>query len=228
MSKPCQGVQITPIKGAELRVAPSKPPPITIRAYTPPAKRKEELKAPTVDELQSETLFPCLSPMKPLTPGASWNQLRSRLSQNPFSALDDDSPAETPLPATSSATSLNFKRVMEERIKREQQQIEQDTVTHPAAMTATQRELNGWATLTLPVDCSSYNERLETLNTPTMSDTSVWSDLGGRMNCVYLVEDTEYLANSPVIEDYFPTSDASANAAKQRLLNFCSTGKCQS
>ena len=169
--KACDGVALTPIKGstlmksgaqlsaqlsAQLGAPPGTPAspgaPLT-RSYVPPSKQREEAKVQkdlTQEELNSDTVFPTLSAMKPVTNGATWSQLRSRLSQT-----SQDSPKE------SAPTLLN---VIEERMKREAREKEEgmlrDTITDPFLMTPEEREANGWLTLKVPL-AYKYPKELE-------------------------------------------------------------------
>jgi hypothetical protein len=81
------------MKGSKLvsQVEKSETAPSSSR-YTPPSKRKEEPKTLSKEEIGSDLIFPSLAPMKPMTMGASWAQLRNRLSQpaNQFSVLAED------------------------------------------------------------------------------------------------------------------------------------------
>lgn len=141
--KACDGVALASIKGSTLMKSPmlsapgAAPGAALTRSYVPPSKRKEELKIQkdlTQDELNSDAVFPTLSAMKPVTSGATWSQLRNRLSQDP--------PKETLL------------NVIEERMKREAKEKEdgmlRDTITDPFLMTLEEREANGWHTLHVP------------------------------------------------------------------------------
>lgn len=176
------GITLAPIKGSLLMRQATATAQATAEApkasYVPPSKRKEqakEVKAPTAEELSSEQLFPSLSPMKPATPGATWGQLRSRLtSTNSFAALDtEDDPSPTVTP------NMNFKNVIKERIKadikEEEEGIRLSNITDPHEMSAAQLAENGWDRIPMP-DCSSkiwyheYNDRIE-LASP-LEDTS--------------------------------------------------------
>ena len=91
--------------------------------YVPPSKRKEEAKNPESVDF-SDASFPSLAQMKPATSGASWNELRTRLTEN------------------------KFKQVVEECIKREADDAyRMETLTDPFKMTQKEREANGWLIL---------------------------------------------------------------------------------
>jgi hypothetical protein len=83
-----------------------------------------------VEDYASEELFPSLSAMKPVTAGASWSQIRNRLTAR---------------------TELNFKQTAESCIQREKEEreegIRRELVTDPLEMTAEQRATNGWYAL---------------------------------------------------------------------------------
>jgi len=114
--KPAQGIEISAILGSTLMS----------QRYVPPSKRKEEAKKPpTSVDLSSDTIFPSLAQMKPTSPGATWGELRTRLTEP-----------------------NNFKNVVEECIKREiDDAYRQATITDPFAMTEKEREANGWLLL---------------------------------------------------------------------------------
>ena len=149
-----------------------------VNRYAPPSKRKEEPKTLTKDEISSDILFPSLSPMKPMTSGASWAQLQNRLSSNPFSALSEDSTSPKDLSPSpkdlspshkdlSPSHKMNFMRVIDERMKRERAEAEEgirrEGITEPSQMTMDQREANGWTTLRLPgtpAELMDISERL--------------------------------------------------------------------
>jgi len=175
------GITLASIKGSllmrEAAAQGTASAPAPKASYVPPSKRKEqakEVKAPTAEELSSEQLFPSLSPMKPATPGATWGQLRSRLtSSNSFAALDtEDEPSPTVAPR------MDFKNVIKERIeadiKEEEEGIRLSNITDPHEMSATQLAENGWDRLPMPEQSTSwynsYNERIE-LASP-LEDTS--------------------------------------------------------
>lgn len=178
------GITLAPIKGALLmrqataQATAQATEAVTKGSYVPPSKRKEQakvVKPPTAEELSSEQLFPSLSPMKPATPGATWGQLRSRLtSSNSFAALDtEDEPSPTVAPR------MDFKNVIKERIeadiKEEEEGIRLSNITDPHEMSAAQLAENGWDRLPMPERSSKtwyhdYNERIE-LASP-LEDTS--------------------------------------------------------
>ena len=231
--KPCQGIVVAPIK-AHMMVQPEKPNPPPTNRYAPPSKRKEEPKTLTKEEINSDTLFPSLAPMKPMTSGASWAQLRNRLSQpaNPFQVLaEDQSPSASPKP------DMNFMRVIDERLKREQAEKEEgfrrEAITEPKQMSMEQRDANGWTTLHLPPNFREISERLAA-NRPLKEEDyydsghafeSRWLP-GMPVECVHLggtpIERTEKrvdhfaefsMDRTPIVV-YSPISEASVAAAK--------------
>jgi len=178
MSKPCQGSLVTPIKGAAL-VKPVDATPI--KKYMAPSKRaeiKKEVRSPTSEELSSESSFPSLPAMTPTTSGATWLQLRSRLTSpkvsptNQFAALDiaEDTPTKP---------EMKFKEIMEARIEREREEqqegIRRDNTTDPKEMTIPQREAHGWKTLIAHPRsqqlCESYNSH----NAVDFTDMASWT-----------------------------------------------------
>lgn len=150
MSKASDGIVLKPLTGAELMkqhddgVAKGTIKPITGR-YVTPSKRTEEEKAviaaPTAEQLGSETSFPSLPTMKPLMKGASWAQLRTRLT----------TPPATPTP--SPEPDISMKERIETRLKKSVQEQEQqeklDAITDPLLMSKAQLSKNGWVTLDL-------------------------------------------------------------------------------
>lgn len=88
MSKLCEGVKLEPMKMSVVnKTAPE--PDLPKAGYLPPHKRawgssaSAAEKPPTAVDLKSNEEFPTLSPMKPATSGASWSQLRTRLTTPP-------------------------------------------------------------------------------------------------------------------------------------------------
>ena len=238
LPKACDGIAVVPMKGALMKTLPA-----TVAAnpaasrYTPPSKRKEELKAPTKEELDSDILFPTLSPMKPLTPGANWSQLRKRLSQNPFSALDTDSNT-TQEPIT---PSMDFMRVMQERIKadkhEEEEGIRLENIKEPALMSIEKREENGWTTISLPLNHQQFNHTIASQRVLTEEDMydsrSPWT-LNPRFECVHLggapvqrKEDIDYFARFSINSEqaYTPVMESSVLAATNRMLAFVGKSK---
>jgi hypothetical protein len=90
----------------------------------------------TAEDMDSATLFPTLGPMPPTTNGASWNQIRTRLTK--------------PL--------VN---VVEEAIERERKEAEEgmrrEMETDPTKMTEQQRKANGWDSITIPSKLADFS-----------------------------------------------------------------------
>lgn len=223
-----------------MMVQPEKTTPLPTNRYAPPSKRKEEPKTLTKEEINSDAVFPSLAPMKPMTSGASWAQLRNRLSQpaNPFQVLaEDQSPTASPKPH------MNFMRVIDERLKREQAEKEEgfrrEAITEPKQMSIEQREANGWTTLRLPPNFREISERLAA-NRPLKEEDyydsghafdSPWLP-GMPVECVHLggtpIERTEkrvdhfaeFSINRTPTVVYSPISEASVAAAKAKFAGF--------
>jgi hypothetical protein len=184
--------------------------------------------------------------MKPMTKGASWTQLRNRLSQpaNPFSVLSEENATVNPV----AKPDMNFMQVIDERIKREKAEkeegVKRDAITEPSQMTMDQREAHGWSTLRLPPNFVEINERLSTPKSLKEEDyynsghsfDSPWTR-GMPFECVHLggapIERkekkvdhfTEFsLKRDPVIT-YSPISDASVAAAKAKFSGFFRKGE---
>ena len=160
MSAPSDVITLKPMKGSELmkqfQEAKADGTAATAR-YVSPHKRGDEPKAaPTItaEQLGSESSFPSLPMMKPLTKGASWAQLRARLNASP-----------SPSPK---ATEDSMKNVIESSLKKQEAEqeeaISRESITDPILMTKEQRIQNGWATLGIPsarrawFNKSSYNQ----------------------------------------------------------------------
>lgn len=188
--KPCNGVPIAP---APLAIAAARPVPAHIKAaelaaaaaaaaspvkssYCPPSKRKQAAavqKAPTQDELNSDLVFPTLKPSAPVTGGATWGQLRERLA-----------------PATS------FKGVIEERVKREEEDRIRivEVVTDPTKMKTAELLAEGWAVL--PVTPSRRMPWITTRDEPSEEEVIQpplprLTQLPGRVQTPVATEDIE-------------------------------------
>lgn len=142
--KPCHGtVALAAIKGSELlkQSEPSK-------KYVRPSER------PINVDLTSQASFPALNPMR-LAEGASWSQIRSRLT--------DDT----------------FKRRVELRIEREEKElaegIRQEQVTDPLEMTPAQLAAHGWHVLRRP---EVFSEPVEILEEDLYNARTPWTTLG--------------------------------------------------
>ena len=102
------------------------------------------------------------APKPALAGSASWTQIRNRFQPpaepaapaapvkaaptNIFAGIDDDSQAGAPAPTQG----INFKQVIQDRIKREEAErlgLQQDEPTDPQLMTREQLQRNGWAVL---------------------------------------------------------------------------------
>jgi hypothetical protein len=190
--------------------------------YVPPSKRaqeKEEVKAPSAEDMKSEQSFPTLSPMKPATNGASWGQIRARLAKEPTT---------TP--------SLNFKNVIEERVKRDIEELEigkrLENMTDPLEMNTQQLETNGWHVRSMRVDLSELHDRMMANNPLTEEDywnaKTDWPTTGWPFEIVHLggtpIERSPNFNTISYGEDgdlhYTPISVISENTARNRLLTF--------
>ena len=177
-AKLCNGTVLAPIRMADAATASAQKSFLTraTGGYVPPSMRRtpsfpDTPKSVTSVNSASREEFPTLgSTPKPVISGtASWTQIRTRFhpepaatstpppstpvpdtptsSTNQFAALDDDSVA------TPKSSSVNFKKVIEERIKREEAErlgLYEAEPTDPQKMTREQLERNGWAVLSLP------------------------------------------------------------------------------
>lgn len=226
-SKPCEGIKLAPMKFAD--IVKSAPPPAAAAApapmkthYVPPSKRaqeKEDVKAPSADDMKSEQSFPTLSPMKPATNGASWGQIRARLAKEP-----------------SVTTSLSFKNVIEERVKRDIEEMELgkrlENITDPLEMNVQQVEQNGWHTRSMRVNLSEVYDRMMANNPLTEEDywnaKTEWPTTGWPFEIVHLggapIERSPNFNAATYGEDdelkFTPISVISENTARNRLLAF--------
>jgi len=132
---------LSPIVPAHIKAAAdaaaAAPPAAAAGKYRPPAIRSKLPPMPktmTQADLNSEALFPALKPAAPTTAGATWTQIRQRLS---------------PPTATN-----NFKGVIEDRIKREKEEEERinEIVTDPLQMKDAELLHDGWSILPLKRD----------------------------------------------------------------------------
>lgn len=178
--KPCHGgaVTLAPIRMSDM-VAGGNSTGMPLRSpggYVPPSMRKtpsySDTTPKTVASINSDSHqeFPTLgsTPKSVMNTSASWTQIRSRFhpetpptpatpatpavatprAPNQFAALDEDA-------ATASSTKgpVNFKKVIEDRIKREEAErlgLYEAEPTDPQKMTHEQLARNGWAALSLP------------------------------------------------------------------------------
>jgi len=154
MSKLCEGVKLTPVKMTTLLNKSVPEPPVPQAGYVPPHKRAwgssaaSTEKPPTAVDLKSNEEFPTLSPMKPATSGASWGQLRTRLTTPP---------ASTNLPPSSSLstpTEKTLKERLQESIEKDALNLEKttsyDEKTDPFEIPANLLEKHGWIQLPIP------------------------------------------------------------------------------
>jgi hypothetical protein len=235
--KACNGTLLNPIKGSHLITTQGekpaeKPAEKAMNRYLPPSKRKDEVKTLTKEDIDSDALFPSLSPMKPMTSGASWSQIRTRLSRptNSFEVLSDES-----LP-TSPKTGMNFINVIEERLKREKAEMEEETRRsnsgNPGEMTTFHVPPN-------QAEIAAIIERLSQRRVLTEEDyynagntwDKAWAP-GDPVECVHLggapVQRTEkyidYFAEfaKPLdtVVTYSPISESSVTAAKNKFFAF--------
>jgi len=253
MSKPCAGIALGAIrladtmKQTDASAAASAP---VVQRYMAPSMRAAVAKVATLssDDISSDVLFPSLAPMKPATAGASWGQLRARLSsRNQFAVLDeDDAP---PLPQQP----MNFKGVMEERIARDREEQadaeRRENITDPVEMSIEQRRANGWSTLFIPrdpIDFVAYNDRIASRLVLDEDDyfnaKTTWTTAGfteeqmtdprkfpTHADCVHLGGAPIERSNKPEPDFFakqgsdarFPTSsDSSEKRAKKALFSF--------
>ena len=134
MLKPCQGIELQPIKFTPTKdVAQSK------QIYIPPCKRAEkkpEDAVLTASDMDSATLFPTLNPMHPTTKGASWNQIRARLTKPLVNVIED---------------------AIERERKETEEGILQEMETDPTKMTEKQRKANGWESISIPSEMPDFS-----------------------------------------------------------------------
>ena len=124
-------------------------PLATTARYPPPSKRKDEIKQPTAEDFASDITFPTLAQMKPAASGATWNELRNRL--------------------TKTSPSINFKQVLEDSIQREaDEEHRRENLTDPFMMTPKEREANGWTTI-LPFN-NEERKRRNAISTSKKND----------------------------------------------------------
>ena len=150
MSKASDGIVLKPLTGAELMkqhedgVASGTIKPTTSR-YVAPSKRTEEekavLAAPTAEQFSSEASFPSLPTMKPLMKGASWAQLRTRLTTPPATP--------TPTPEPDVSMKERIETTLKKSVLEQEQQEKLEAITDPLLMTKAQLSKNGWVTLDL-------------------------------------------------------------------------------
>jgi len=135
-------------------------PLATTARYTPPSKRKDEIKQPTAEDFASDITFPTLAQMKPAASGATWNELRNRL--------------------TKTSPSINFKQVLEDSIQRDADaEFRRENLTDPFLMTPKEREVNGWTTI-LPFD-REERKRRNAVSYPKKDDDWLESILPGEI-----------------------------------------------
>ena len=144
MSKPCQGIALKPLTGAELaKLQPAAPVPAS-RYVTPwMRKSKDENKKLTTEELASTDMFPTLKPMEAgSVKGASWSQISTRLAQP-----------------------ISMKAVVEEAMERERLATEQNLQANEKDrwnMTDAELEAAGWTRITVkmsPERIAEYRQK---------------------------------------------------------------------
>jgi hypothetical protein len=169
--------------------------------------------------------------MKPMTSGASWSELRSRL--NPYSVLSEDDTVNPVNPVK-----MNFSLVVEEQIKREKLELEEgirrDAITDPKEMSIEQRNAHGWATLRTPPNFLEFNQRATKILTEEdyydagNSFDTQWQR-GMPVECVHLggapierEKNIDYFAkfstDTPTI--YSPIVESSVKAARAKAFAF--------
>lgn len=175
MPKACEGgdvvVKLAPMRMADaVRQQDQQDQPKKSTGYVLPHLRKAEAAqtTATVKSLDTNSAqdFPTLGAAAGNrgVASASWSQIRNRFqatvpaaaaapaaalttAANQFAALDEDAATTGPAKAT------NFKKVIKDRIKREEaerQGLAQEEPTDPQLMTREQLERGGWAVLPLP------------------------------------------------------------------------------
>ena len=140
MSKPCEGITLKPLTGAELvqSAAPKEPTSKYVAPWMRKAEPNEEKKVLSAQDLASAEMFPALKPMQVgAGKGASWAEISKRLAQ----------------PA-------NLKGVVENAIERrrleEEEGVRQEQETDPFKMTKAQLEKQGWASIKIPKGRGGY------------------------------------------------------------------------
>jgi hypothetical protein len=131
MSKPCQGIALTPVKGSSL-LSTTPAAAVPVGRYLPPSARPKKGIEPatlTADEINSDKLFPTLG--NSISRGASWPQIRERLAQ----------PAQT--------LSEKVKEGIERAEKEAEEGYRREQETNPWKMDEDQLERNGWVKLKL-------------------------------------------------------------------------------
>ena len=123
MSAPCDGIQLKPVRLADIVAAPVAAAPDVKKYMRPSERAKAEPEPLTATELSSQKLFPTLG-AAPVA-GGPWDP----------------------------SASMSYKNNVEDGIKRAQRELEEgqrrEQITDPAQMTAEELERNGWATLSL-------------------------------------------------------------------------------
>ena len=170
VTKACEGgaVKLAPMRMADAlrQQEQQKPADASTKpsGYVAPHMRKADAvqTAATVKSLDTNSAqdFPTLSAAGNRgVASASWTQIRTRFqaptapaatstATNQFAALDEDAAEAAKTPGA-----INFKKVIKDRIKREEaerQGLQQEEPTDPQLMTREQLERRGWAVLPLP------------------------------------------------------------------------------
>ena len=231
--KACNGTPLAPIKGSHLMTKQGdKPIETPMNHYVPPSKRKNEVKTLTKEDINSDALFPSLSPMKPMTSGASWSQIRTRLSRpsNSFDVLADDASPSSP------TTGMNFIQVIEERLKREKAEMEEElrrnNSDRPSEMTTFHVPPN-------QEEITAIIDRLSQRRVLTEEDYynagNIWDkpwSRGDPVECVqlggapvvrtekYIDYFAEFSKPQDTITSYSPISESSVTAAKNKFFAF--------
>ena len=155
-------IVLKPVKGSELMKSPTETPDI-VGKYVPPSKRGEMpvvKKDLTMEQINSEVMFPSLSSANHTTKGISWGTLRSRLE-------------------TTEIVTKPLKQTIEESIKRTQAEREEalsrEAITDPLLMTREKAEREGWTTLHLNYrDPKNWFRRSGYNKEPMKEDLFAW------------------------------------------------------
>ena len=146
MSKPCQGIAVKPITGAELaKLQPAVPASRYLAPWMRKSAPKEETTKITTEDLASTDMFPVLKPMEAgSVKGASWSQISTRLAQP-----------------------ITMKAVVEEAMERERLATEQNLQANEKDrwnMTDAELEAAGWTRISVkmsPERIAEYKARMQ-------------------------------------------------------------------
>lgn len=236
MSKACDGIKLAPVRLADLvksgAAAAPAAPVVSKSQYVIPSKRVQPADASpqqatlSSEEMKSEESFPTLGPMKPATSGASWGQIRARLTKPPAAAAAAI-PTLSATPVTPSPkTTMNFKQMIDQQLLREKEEAEKQQPEKQQPVDEEMEE-DGWHTLSL-------QKKLEKLDAITPWDIETpqeipieeeWTGLAWPSDNTFLDGRTidpskPYTAptNDPL--DFIPYSPESLQRARNRMLAF--------